>query len=143
MTRNSASLAELQLANGLTIHFEDRSRPTPGAHLQVILAISIPLRVTEVLAADSGVPAARVAAVLGDTLTYSTEKVRNFVPEDLVAQNLEQMREEFLRSNLAYLERPEFPGRFLMKKYREVLAERGLDEARAKAFDDRSEEHDE
>lgn len=138
MEGKSALPAELPLANGLTIHFEDRSRRTPGDHLQVVLGISILLRVREVATADLEAPADRIASALGDTVTYSTEKVRNFIPENLVAKNLEELKDEFLRANLAYLERPQFAGRFIMKKYREYIEKRGIDESRNSALRDRS-----
>jgi len=142
MDGKRAPFPEMPLDNGLTLHFEDRSRPIPGGRSQVVLCISIPFRVREFVAEDPEITPEKAAQVLGDTVTYSVEKVRNFVPEDSVRQNLEQMREEFIRSNLAYLLNPSFPRRFLIKKVREALEARRLEEAQSKALHNSAPERD-
>ncbi|HOI95139.1 MAG TPA: hypothetical protein PK250_10590 [Syntrophobacter fumaroxidans] len=142
MDGKRAPFPEMPLDNGLTLHFEDRSRPIPGGRSQVVLCISIPFRVTEFVGEDSEITPEQAAQVLGDTVTYSVEKVRNFVPQDSVGQNLEQMREEFIRSNLAYLLNPSFPKRFLIKKYWEALEARRLEAAHSKTLRNSAPEHD-
>lgn len=133
MATENRQMGSMQLANGLTLFFEDRSRTTVTGRLQVILSVSIPLDVRSVFNVDMPVPLEEIVALLGIGVDYRFEKVRNFIAEEDVQRTLDQMKQEFLDTHLAYISRQEFASRFLLREYRRALEEKELRRVRDEA----------
>jgi hypothetical protein len=113
-------LQEVSLDNGLTIYFYDLSRPVVGERSQVRLLVSIPVSVEEEYFrnfAEPNVSYAEFTAALGKTIPFTLEKVRNFIADDNVSEVLEQMKQDFLDSNLTYVSNSKFSERFITKMY--------------------------
>ncbi|MCE5336993.1 MAG: hypothetical protein LLG06_20635 [Desulfobacteraceae bacterium] len=131
-------LDKIHLENGLTVYFVDQSRPLTGGRFQVRLLIRAPLQIQADYFADSPDPlhAMRECAALAvnSPLEFRTEKVRNFIAEELVPEILEQMKADFIHTGLEYLKRPNFPGNFVRKRCAELGREHAVHMARERAL---------
>ncbi len=133
MATENRQMGSMQLANGLTLFFEDRSRTTVSGHWQVILFVFIPLDVRSVFNADTAVPLEDIVALLGISPEYRFEKVRNFIKKEDVPLLLDRMKQEFLDTHISYISRQEFASRFLLREYRRAVEERELRRVRDEA----------
>jgi hypothetical protein len=119
-------LDKIALRNGLSVSFFDHSRPMAGDRCQVQLLVDIPVKVKrEYLeeSPDSSAAFQALVGALGNSISYQTVKVRNFIDVKDSEKVLELLKEEFLRANRAYFENPDFARRFVAKKYREWVRE--------------------
>lgn len=115
-------LQETTLENGLTISFFDRSKAIVGDRYQAQLHISIRLRIQTSWFEDhptaiDDLPAFQSA--FSGEIQYQQTKVRNFIDKlDLVA-TLDRMKDEFLKTNSAYLSNPSFAEKYVMSRFHE------------------------
>ena len=121
-------LQEIQLDNGLTIYFHDQSKAIVGNRWQLTLKITVPMVVKEEYFSECSDPRGafhEFTAAFGSTVDFALEKVRNFVGDNEAAVVMEQMTQEFLESNRAYISNAKFPGKFILKKYIQWKEEAG------------------
>lgn len=112
----------IELDNGLSIHFYDRSREIAGDRHQVQLLIRIPIGVEETYFQHCDEPRKTYetfTSAAGGTIYFQTEKVRNFVDFKEMQVILEALKEEFLRANLNYIAKSSFARKFVLKSYHE------------------------
>ena len=64
----------------------------------------------------------RVTSILGDKTSYSYSKTRNFIPEDEKYKIFEDLKHQFLDTNLTYISSPSFPAKLIKRNY--VIAEK-------------------
>jgi hypothetical protein len=135
--QNPHSLSAIQLKNGLTISFHDRSKPLVGGRWQVNLLISVPLQIErshfDMLEEPQRTYEAAVQQC-GPQIVFEQEKVRNFIEGSEKNNILETLRNDFLASNLNYLENPEFSRRYILKTFQEVDEGRRCREAHLAAI---------
>jgi hypothetical protein len=117
-------LAEMvALENGLTLGFYDASKHVAGDRWLVAMVASIEVKVLPKYfkneeAADTLLDDIR--AVVGDKAVYRHEKIRNFIAETEKDKVFNALKERFLDANSKYLSSPEFPRKFILKKYQEA-----------------------
>jgi hypothetical protein len=112
----------IDLDNGLRIHFYDQSRPIVGDRSFLKLLIRIPIRVLEDDFIDSGHSPAEYRLFIGETageVAFVQTKTRNFIATANAPAFLESMKQDFLQANRAYLSKPSFPRKFVLKAYGE------------------------
>jgi len=108
------------LANGLFLQFWDLSRPMIGDRCQLVLEIRVAVPITAgLLAPDLRPQLDRIIAALGEAPVFTKQEVRNFVAAGDAASLLKQIEEQLLASLRAYLGHPDFPGKFIRKRYAE------------------------
>lgn len=137
MEKETPVFDALRLGNGLSVHFEDRSRPVAGDRWQVRLHVRVPLEIRECFFEDFPDPseAARECAQLWPgPVEFEVVKVRNFIAREQVGSVLGAMREDFIRTGLEYLKRPNFAGNFLAKRCRELCRGRDIHNAHRDAL---------
>ncbi len=129
-------LQELETESGLTIRFVDQSRSLVGGRFQVQLLISVPIEIREDYlngCLDSSEGFQAFSAQFGNHVRFEQTKVRNFIAEHDVETVLSQMKEEFLQSNLSYLNNPSFAPRYIQKEYDKWRKEQGWMQAHREA----------
>ncbi|MDY0041902.1 MAG: hypothetical protein RBS57_16435 [Desulforhabdus sp.] len=131
MSSENRTDERIKLANGLTVHFQRRSREIAGDRRQVQLAIRIPIEVEEIYFDDLDNPREAYQAytsTVGKTVYFQVERVRNFVDLKEVQEALETLKKEFLRANLDYISMPSFARRFVLKSFHEWQEQKRLKE---------------
>ncbi len=120
-------LETMALENGLQLHLYDHSRPVAADRWLLRLSARIDIPVDPVYLEHLGgesISPVEMRAVLGDRVIYERKMERNFVSET----DREAIQSEFRRSLteniLKYLSRPEFPGKFILKTYRDACQRR-------------------
>jgi hypothetical protein len=135
MESKEQTIGSLDLENGLTVYFIDSSSPPVAGRCQVRLLIRVPVQPAEEHFSKYPEPSEalkRFISLAGPgPAGFQTVKIRNFIKEQDVEKTLEEMKNEFIRSNMEYLKKPGFAGNFIVKRY-EGLCEK---EALRNAYD--------
>ena len=106
------------LDNGLFLEFWDLSRPVAGDRCQVVVEVRVAIPITaDLLPPDLRPQLDRIISALGENPVFAQQEVRNFVAAGEVSSLLKQIEERLLASLGDYLGRPDFPGRFIRKRY--------------------------
>lgn len=127
MESSSHLLSSIQLGNGLTIYFYDRSKPIAGDRCQVKLLISVPIMIEPDLFEGCDEPQRAyemLVAECGSQIVFEVEKVRNFIDAAEKDEVLESLKKDFLQSNLEYLGNPDFSRKYIHRKVEEMNKER-------------------
>lgn len=113
------------LRNGLTLEVWDRSRAVAGDRWLVALEgrITIPIN-DSTLPVDLRSQAAVIGAALGPEIVFSQRDERNFIAAAEVAEMLQDMENRLRELAAKYLGHPDFPGRFIRRKYAEYQERR-------------------
>ena len=113
-----------KLENGMELILYDRSRVITGDRWQVELVCEVHVPVSEELwnlvTKEETRLAAEVREMLGERLVFSTNMKRNFVDSDVQEKILQTMTQQVYSSMLKYLQRPNFPERLFMKRFRDA-----------------------
>lgn len=113
----------IELKNGMTVYFYDQSRSVVGDRWQVKLLAKIPLEIKpdhfDEFDDNPDEICKGFISVVGKTISFQSERLRNFIDHSEVPQTLAELKDEFLRSNLDYISRPHFARKFILKKYQE------------------------
>ena len=120
-------LKQVKLQNDLTVTMIDRSKKLIGDRYQVILhaEMKIPIR-QEIIQSDEhlGSCMTELQRLFGDHVLFSQKREKTFVDEKDKESLLRTMIESFMNDMIPYLSRPDFPVRFINKKYTDKLNER-------------------
>ena len=138
MEHQGRTIGSLNLENGLTAHFIDRSSPPVAGRCQVRLVIWVPMIPVEDHFNNYPEPSqtlSRFISLAGpDSVGFETVKVRNFVRPSEVDNTLNEMKNAFLLSNLEYLKKPGFAANFISKRYEELCAKEAVRSAHEEAL---------
>ena len=116
-------IEKIPLENGLTLELYDRSRRLAGDRWLVHLFGSITIDVEAHYPKDDSLPPLEtVKKALGDTIRYSFDKKSHFVDESEKDSEFETLRSDFLNTGLAYVSRPGFAGKLILRRYNEQLS---------------------
>jgi hypothetical protein len=119
-------LSRHPLKNALALEFWDRSRPMLGDRWQVVVEARVAVPVSEdTLPPELHSQSSQVIAALGKEVVFAQQEVRNFVDTGEMAGLLQQIEEQLLASLQAYLGHPQFPARFIRKKFADQQREKG------------------
>jgi hypothetical protein len=124
---NDTPLEARRLSNGTTLHLVDASRPQTADRWIVVLEARMDIAVEAPnlpAPSDGGPTPEAVQQALGPQVTYVTRMERVFVPVEEKERLLETFLDEFCRNTVPYLSHPAFPGRFILKRYRETVQRR-------------------
>lgn len=112
----------IALDNGLILKFYDGSRKIAGDRWQVACVATVEVPVdypdAEILSA-AGVDRDHIKGIFGDAVVFEKVMERNFIDEKNFNKVVDGLFQSMSKSMVPYLSRPEFPGRFLVRKYRE------------------------
>ncbi|MFC1863920.1 hypothetical protein ACFL1Z_08225 [Thermodesulfobacteriota bacterium] len=115
-------ISKIDLDNGLTLELYDRSKVVAGDRWLVsfIARIDVDVRKEYFNGFDSEMPFKEIKASLGERVTYSYEKSRNFIDENEKDEVLLDLKDKYLKSDLQYLSSPEFPQKLIISKYKQT-----------------------
>jgi hypothetical protein len=111
------------MKNGLTLELWDHSRPVAGDRWFVCLAarITIPVQ-AETLPTELIAHTAAVLGALGEEIIFTHQEARNFIAASEAPLLLQDMQDRILTLAPDYFGHPDFPARFIRKKYAEAQA---------------------
>jgi len=111
---------ETTLPNGLIMQVWDGSRVIAADTTKVELRITIPVTVTKEPFSN---PAhfQRVVEVFGPEIVYERIKERAFVSTTDSGKVFDKLLDDFREDSLPYLSRTDFPARFALSKFRDIL----------------------
>jgi len=119
-------LSREELGNGLVLEVWDHSRPVAGDRWQVKVEIRIAVPVTPPFLppalADS---LTAIRAALGDVAVFTQVQERNFIAAPEVNGVVEEMQTRLTSLGREYAGRPDFPGKFLARRFSAHLARQG------------------
>jgi hypothetical protein len=137
MEPSSQLLSAIQLKNALTISFYDHSKPLVTGRWQVRLLISLPIPIEHSYFDMCEKPREAFETMVnecGPQIAFRMEKVRNFIAASEKELILEALKEDFIESNLEYLENPNFSRRYVLKRLEEVNKEQYCRKAHSTAI---------
>jgi hypothetical protein len=114
---------KIGLENGLTLELYDCSRPVAGDRWLVSLMVRIDVGVDPQYFKGQDVatpPFDDIRRAVGDKITYSYEKSRNFIAEAQKEEVFGGLKERFLSATLNYFSNANFPRNIILSRYREV-----------------------
>jgi hypothetical protein len=126
-------LEKVELENGLEAHFYDQSRKVAGDRWQVHLLLHVPMEVKKDYFRDCPDPEgahAGFTAALGEKIAFEQERVRNFIDQQKMQDLLELMKSEVLERSRAYLSKPHFAERYVLRTYQAWEKQEALERAR-------------
>jgi len=130
MESQDRTIGSLNLENGLTVYFIDRSSPPVAGRCQAQLLIWAPVEPTEDHFSNYPEPSevlSRFNSLTGSgPVGFRTVKARNFIRQEKVESVLDEMKNEFIRSNLEYLKNPRFSAKFITRKFEELCEKEAL-----------------
>jgi len=132
------TLGCLHLEDGLTAYFIDRSSEPVAGRCQVQLLVRVPVQATEDHFSNYPDPSGtlrRFISLAGPgPVEFETTKIRNFIECKDVRKTLEEMKDDFIHSNLQYIKKPGFAANFVTRKYEELLARAAVRSAHEEAL---------
>jgi hypothetical protein len=137
MESQERTIDHLHLENALSVYFIDRSSLPVAGRCRVRLLIRVPVEPIEDHFrnfADPSLALGRLTSLTGPgPVEFQIIKIRNFISLKDVEKTLNEMKNDFIRSGLKYLENPDFAAKFIAKKYEELCAKDVVRRAHEKA----------
>lgn len=122
-------IEHIDLTNGLSVQIYDQSRRTAGDrwYISLVARLDVPIP-SGAIALKNGdtVSGAEFQEALGDTIQFEFKTERHFIHEEEKDACFNDMKTSFFKNTKSYLEHPDFQRSFILKKYREHLAQKGL-----------------
>jgi hypothetical protein len=110
---------EIPLSNHLVVEIWDHSRAIAIDTTKVELAIKINVAVKNEYF-DNPEDFDTVTRVFGKEIFFEYEKERTFVHREEKEKIFNELLEDFTKSTLPYIEKPDFPSRFVLSKLRDI-----------------------
>ncbi len=110
---------EMPLSNHLVVEVWDYSRPIATDTTKVELAIKIKVDVKKEYFANPG-DFDLVTRVFGKEISYEYIKERTFVDREEKETIFNELLDDFTNSTLPYIEKSDFPSRFVLSKLRDI-----------------------
>lgn len=119
-------IRQIGLENGLTLELFDGSRPVTKDRWLVSFSARIEVEVKReyfegTYTADF--PFEDLHAKVGAKAVYLYEKTRNVIADAEKDTIFNGLKERFLNASIAYLSRPDFPRKLILRKYQEAQAQ--------------------
>lgn len=112
----------IELENKLTLVISDLSRKiSEDAHV-VIMAANIEIKIKKELLffeSDTDYKFQDILKVLGDKVIYEYKIERNFIMNSEKDEVFEKLVKTFLDNLGQYIAKPNFPGKFILKEYKD------------------------
>jgi hypothetical protein len=110
---------EILLSNNLAVEIWDNSRAIATDTTKVELAIKIKVAVKNEYFDNSG-HFDMVTRVFGKEIFYEYKKERTFVDTEEKEKIFNELLEDFTNSTLPYIEKSDFPSRFVLSKLSDI-----------------------
>lgn len=117
----------LKLKNGLKLKLYDGSRKLAGDRWLVtfIARIEIPVKkFWRPKTQSSEISLQEIRRQVNDTVIFEKKMERHFIDKKEKDDIFIRLKDSFLNSGMNYLSNPEFPEKFIMKKYKELSQKR-------------------
>jgi len=128
----------LHLENALSVYFIDRTSLPVAGRCRVRLLIRVPVQPVEDHFRNFANPSnalGRLTSLTGPgPVEFQIIKIRNFIALEDVEKTLNEMKDDFIRTGLKYLENPDFAIKFIARKYEELCAKDVVRRAHEKAL---------
>lgn len=108
------------LNNNLELVIYAHYKHTAGDRFQITFEAEVNVDIDEEYFKDialDNLDIYKVISMLGDKTSYRYSKTRNFIPADQKARVFEELKQQFLDNNLAYISLPSFPSRLIKRNY--------------------------
>ena len=128
-------LSEITCENGLKASIFDHSRLIPGDRWQVDVRMEVSVHVRKEYFNECPDPSEAYrdfVAEFGENINFEQQKVRNFISREMRGELTQTMARELLESVASYLGKPDFPSKFVMKRYRDWKKNEGWRRAQEK-----------
>jgi hypothetical protein len=109
-----------RLPNGLWLELWDESRKVAGDRWYVAFRAVLPVPLPEALEGIRLEVIQMLRRNVGDHIYYQFLEARNFIAEKDVPALRDGLKGAFLATALTYLSHPDFSGKFLIRKAREI-----------------------
>ncbi|NOX32763.1 MAG: hypothetical protein GXP56_03355 [Deltaproteobacteria bacterium] len=115
---------KIELENNKTLVISDLSRKIGEDAWVVIMKANIEISIEKELFSDESLPDFKfqdILAVLGDKVTYEYKTQRNFIMDKEKDDVFEALVKFFLDNLVKYLATPKFPGKFVLREYKDKI----------------------
>lgn len=114
-------IKSIALDNGQDLNIYDASKNIVGDRWQVNLVARMLISVYDINSETNAAlpPIDEIKQALGDTVEYETNKQRNFIDDKEKQTVFNELLDTFVKYSVPYLSHPNFPKRFIIKKYHE------------------------
>jgi hypothetical protein len=132
-TKNGESKMEqtlmktMDLSNGLKLEIYDISRRLAGDRWYVGMMVRIDIPLTDLRSTTqllSNYSVEEIRAAVGETVRFQEKRDRHYIDEREKDATLLEMMDSFVEATLSYLSHPDFPGKYVLKKFKENQKER-------------------
>lgn len=128
----------LILENGLIAHFIDMSSPPVAGRCKVRLVIRVPVEPVEDHFSSYPNPSGALQQFISlagpGPAEFRTIKKRSFIALAEVEKTIVEMKDDFIRTGLEYLNNPRFAANFITRKYEELLVGAAVSKAHEEAL---------
>jgi hypothetical protein len=119
-----ALLKTMELRNGLKLDFYNISRKLAGDrwYVGIIARIDIPL--TDSLFTNqrlSNYSVEEIRNAMGEVVRFQQKRERHYIDEREKNALLHGLMDSFIKSTLNYFSNPDFPGKYVLKKFQAYL----------------------
>lgn len=114
----------IDLENGLKLELFDVSRKLIGDRWFVSLIASIEMPINDLLLKKDVFPLLnidKVRKVLGEKVLFEQKREKIFIDDKEKDEVMKEMQDLFLSSSLSYFSHPEFPQKYILKKFNEQI----------------------
>ncbi|RLC23769.1 MAG: hypothetical protein DRH93_06400 [Deltaproteobacteria bacterium] len=114
----------IELENNQTLVISDMSRKISVDAYVVIMKVTMGIKIEKKLFSDNTISDFKfndMIATLGDTSTYEYKIERNFIMADEKEKVFETLVKTFLDNLGQYVAKPTFPGKFVLKEYKDQI----------------------
>ena len=114
----------IDLENGLKLKLFDASRKLVGDRWLVSLIARIEMLINELLLKKDGAPLLNVDEIrkaLGEKLLFEQKREKIFIDDKEKNEVMKGMQDLFLSSSLSYFSHPDFPQKYILKKFNEKI----------------------
>ena len=114
----------IDLENGLKLKLFDASRKLVGDRWLVSLIARIEMPINDLLLKKDGAPLLNVDEIrkaLGEKLLFEQKREKIFIDDKEKDEVMKGMQDLFLSSSLSYFSHPDFPQKYILKKFNEKI----------------------
>ncbi len=112
----------IDLSNGLKLEIYDVSRKLAGDRWYIGMIVRIDIPLTHLRSTDrlfSNYSVAEIRDAVGETVRFQEKRERHYIDEREKDVMFQAMMDSFVKTTLSYLSHPDFPGKYVLKKFKE------------------------
>ncbi len=114
----------IELENGQTLVISDLSRKISEVACVVVMKANMEIKIVKDLFCDNPLSDFKfqdILNVLGDKVVYEYKIERNFIMDPDKDEILDKIVETYIKNMGQYVSKPGFPGKFVLKEYKNRL----------------------